>query len=218
MGASTRKAEPFRGAASFLPEKRTLPALRDAVQSCRGCDLYRHATQAVFGEGPKKARLVFIGEQPGNEEDIQGHPFVGPAGVLLDRALGDASIDRAETYVTNVVKHFKFEGRGKRRIHQKPRIGEIKACEPWLEAEIELIRPEVIVCLGATAAQTLLGAKFRLTKSRGVPLEHPWAPHVVATIHPSAILRAPDAVQRHEEYSRFVADLKGARLLLTVKP
>jgi uracil-DNA glycosylase family protein len=218
VGASTSKTEPFRGAGSFLPEKRTLPMLRDAVQSCRGCDLYRHATQAVFGEGPKKARLVFIGEQPGNEEDIQGHPFVGPAGLLLNRALADASIDRAETYVTNVVKHFKFEERGKRRIHQKPRVGEIKACEPWLEAEIELIQPEVIVCLGATAAQTLLGAKFRMTKSRGVPLEHPWAPHVVATIHPSAILRAPDAVQRHEEYSRFVTDLRGARLLLTVKP
>jgi len=184
------------------------------VQSCRGCDLYRHATQAVFGEGPKKARLVFIGEQPGNEEDMKGHPFVGPAGGLLDRALADASIDRAEVYVTNVVKHFKFEERGKRRIHEKPRIGEIKACEPWLEAEIDLIQPEVIICLGATAAQTLLGAKFRLTKSRGVPLDHPWAPHVVATVHPSAILRAPDAAQRHEEYSRFVADLKAARTLL----
>ena len=214
MGGATGEAKQFRGATTFLPEKRTLPVLREAVQSCRGCDLYRHATQAVFGEGPKKARLVFIGEQPGNEEDIQGHPFVGPAGVLLDRALTDAAIDRAETYVTNVVKHFKFEERGKRRIHQKPRIGEIKACEPWLEAEIELIKPEVIVCLGATAAQMLLGAKFRLTKSRGVPVKHPWAPHVVATIHPSAILRAPDAAQRHEEYSRFVADLKVARTLL----
>jgi len=214
MGAASAKARPFRGAASFLPEKRTLPVLRNAVQSCRGCDLYRHATQAVFGEGPKKARLVFIGEQPGNEEDMKGHPFVGPAGGLLDRALADASIDRAEVYVTNVVKHFKFEERGKRRIHEKPRIGEIKACEPWLEAEIDLIQPEVIICLGATAAQTLLGAKFRLTKSRGVPLDHPWAPHVVATVHPSAILRAPDAAQRHEEYSRFVADLKAARTLL----
>jgi uracil-DNA glycosylase family protein len=214
MGAASAKARPFRGAASFLPEKRTLPVLRNAVQSCRGCDLYRHATQAVFGEGPKKARLVFIGEQPGNEEDMKGHPFVGPAGGLLDRALADASIDRAEVYVTNVVKHFKFEERGKRRIHEKPRIGEIKACEPWLEAEIDLIKPEVIICLGATAAQTLLGAKFRLTKSRGVPLDHPWAPHVVATVHPSAILRAPDAAQRHEEYSRFVADLKAARTLL----
>jgi uracil-DNA glycosylase len=214
MGAATRDAEPFRGATTFLPEKRTLSLLREAVQSCRGCDLYRHATQAVFGEGPKKARVVFIGEQPGNQEDVQGHPFVGPAGVLLDRALADASIDRAVTYVTNVVKHFKFEERGKRRIHQKPRSVEIKACEPWLEAEIELIKPEIIVCLGATAAQTLLGAKFRLTKSRGVPVEHPWAPHVVATIHPSAILRAPDDAQRHEEYSRFVADLKGVRALL----
>jgi len=215
MDAAIGKGEPFPGAASFIPEKRTLPVLRDALQACRGCDLYRHATQAVFGEGPKKARLVLIGEQPGSEEDVKGHPFVGPAGVLLGRALVDASIDRAQTYVTNVVKHSKFEERGKRRIHQKPRIGEIKACEPWLEAEIELIKPEVIVCLGATAAQTLLGAKFRLTKSRGVPVEHPWAPHVVATIHPSAILRVPDDAQRHEEYSRFIADLKGVRALLS---
>ena len=208
------KAERFLGAGSFLPDKRTLPLLREAVQSCHGCNLYRRATQAVFGEGPKKARVVFIGEQPGNDEDIQGHPFVGPAGVLLDKALAEASIDRAESYVTNVVKHFKFEERGKRRIHQKPRSAEINACEPWLEAEIQLIQPEVIVCLGATAAQTLLGAKFRLTKSRGVPVEHPWAPHVVATIHPSAILRAPDAEQRHAEYGRFVADLKAIRALL----
>jgi DNA polymerase len=214
MGDAIRKLDLIRGAATFLPEKRTLPVLRDAVKSCRGCDLYRHATQAVFGEGPKRSRLVFIGEQPGNEEDIQGHPFVGPAGVLLDKALADASIDRTEAYVTNVVKHFKFEERGKRRIHQKPRSGEIKACEPWLEAEIELIKPAIIVCLGATAAQTLLGAKFRLTRSRGVPLEHPWAKRVVATIHPSAILRAPDAAQRHEEYGRFVADLKAARALI----
>ena len=137
--------------------------------------------------------------------------------MLLDRALADASIDRAEIYVTNVVKHFKFEVRGKRRIHQKPRTGEIRACEPWLEAEIALMKPEVIICLGAIAAQTLLGAKFRLTKSRGVPVEHPWAPHVVATVHPSAILRAPDAVQRHVEYGRFVADLKGVRALLAGK-
>jgi uracil-DNA glycosylase family protein len=204
----------FVGARAFLPEHRSLPQLRQAVQFCHGCDLYLNAAQAVLGEGPKKARVVFIGEQPGNEEDLQGRPFVGPAGGVLDRALAAASIDRADAYITNAVKHFKFEERGKRRLHKKPRVSEIRACQPWLEAEMEAIQPKVIVCLGATAAQTLLGSKFRLTQQRGVPLEHPWADWVVATIHPSAILRAPDAVQRHEEYSRFVADLKGVRKLL----
>ena len=184
------------------------------MQSCQGCDLYLNATQAVFGEGPKVARLVLIGEQPGNDEDFQGHPFVGPAGGVLDRALTDASIDRADAYVTNAVKHFKFEERGKRRLHKKPRMSEVRACQPWLAAEMELIKPKVIVCLGATAAQALLGNKFRLTKERGVPLKHPWADYVVATIHPSAILRAPDALHRQEEYSRFVADLKRVRKLL----
>jgi DNA polymerase len=188
--------------------------LQTAVQSCEGCYLYLHATRAVFGEGPKKARIVLVGEQPGDQENLQGRPFVGPAGTLLDRALADASIDRADAYVTNVVKHFKFEERGKRRLHKKPRSSEIRACQPWLEAEVEVIKPKVIVCLGATAAQSLLGSKFRLTKERGVALEHPWADHVVATIHPSAILRAPDAVQRNEEYSRFVTDLKAIRKLL----
>ena len=193
----------------------TWPQLREKpFNPRRGCDLYLNATQAVFGEGAKNARLVFIGEQPGNEEDLQGHPFVGPAGGVLGRALTDASIDRRDAYITNAVKHFKFEGRGKRRLHKKPRVSEIRACQPWLKAEMAAIHPKVIVCLGATAAQTLLGSKFRLTKQRGVPLEHPWADWVVATIHPSAILRAPDAVQRHEEYARFVADLKGVRKLL----
>ena len=160
----------FAGASAFLPKRRNLPQLREAVQSCRGCDLYLNATQAVFGEGAKNARVVFIGEQPGNEEDLQGHPFVGPAGGILDRALIDASIDRRDAYMTNAVKHFKFEGRGKRRLHKKPRMSEIRACQPWLEAEMEAIHPKVIVCLGATAAQTLLGSKFRLTEQRGVPL------------------------------------------------
>ncbi len=200
--------------AAFLPARRTLPLLRRAVQSCKGCDLYLNATQAVFGEGPRTARMALVGEQPGNEEDIQGHPFVRPAGGILDRALADASIERTEVYVTNAVKHFKFEERGKRRLHQKPRIGEVRACRPWLEAEMELIKPHVIVCLGATAAQTLLGSKFRVTQERGVSFQHPWAPHVVATIHPSAILRAPDSVQRHAEYSRFVEDLRSAGELL----
>jgi DNA polymerase len=200
--------------AAFLPARRTLPLLRKAVQGCKGCDLYLNATQAVFGEGPRRAHMALIGEQPGNEEDLQGHPFVGPAGGILDRALADASIERTEVYLTNCVKHFKFEERGKRRLHQKPRIGEVRACAPWLEAEMELIKPQVIVCLGATAAQTLLGSKFRVTQARGVSFQHPWAPHVVATVHPSAILRAPDSAQRHAEYSRFVEDLRNARGLL----
>ena len=204
----------FPGAENFLPPLKTLPVLAEAVQSCRGCDLYLNATQAVFGEGPQKARIALVGEQPGHEEDLKGHPFIGPAGAILDRALADARIDRAETYVTNAVKHFKFEERGKRRLHKKPRASEIRACQPWLEAEIGLIHPTVIVCLGATAAQTLLGSAFRLTKQRGIPLAHHWAPHVIATIHPSAILRAPDAEHRREQYAQFVTDLKGVRKLL----
>jgi DNA polymerase len=204
-------------AAEFIPEHPTLRALREEVQRCRGCDLYRYASQAVFGEGPRSARIVLVGEQPGDEEDRQGHPFVGPAGKLLNRALEEAGIHRSEVYVTNAVKHFKFEERGKRRIHKKPRVSEVKACHPWLEAEISLLKPEVIVCLGATAAQALLGPKFRLTKERGKFVTHPWGPHVTATIHPSAVLRAPDAEQRHEEYRKFVDDLKGVRTALTPK-
>jgi uracil-DNA glycosylase family protein len=204
-------------AAEFIPEHPTLRALREAVQRCRGCDLYRYASQAVFGEGPRSARIVLVGEQPGDEEDRQGHPFVGPAGKLLNRALEEAGIQRSEVYVTNAVKHFKFEERGKRRIHKKPRVSEVKACHPWLEAEISLLKPEVIVCLGATAAQALLGPKFRLTKERGKFVTHPRGPHVTATIHPSAVLRAPDAEQRHEEYRKFVDDLKGVRNALTPK-
>ena len=202
-------------AAEFIPEHPTLRALREEVQRCRGCDLYRYATRAVFGEGSRSARIVLIGEQPGDEEDRQGHPFVGPAGKLLNRALDEAGIQRADVYVTNAVKHFKFEERGKRRIHKKPRVSEVKACHPWLEAEISLLKPEVIVCLGATAAQALLGAKYRLTKERGNFVAHPWAPHVTATIHPSAVLRAPDAEQRHQKYRDFVDDLKGVRNALS---
>jgi uracil-DNA glycosylase len=205
---------PFPGAEPFLPNRRTLPRLRTAAQSCQGCDLYLHATQAVFGEGPKTARLVLVGEQPGNEEDLRGHPFVGPAGGILDRALADASIDRSTTYVTNVVKHFRFEERGKRRLHKKPSMAEIRACQPWFEAEIELLKPKVIVCLGATAAQALLGNKFRLLKERGVPVKDPRAEYVVATVHPSAILRTPGATERQQAYSKFVEDLKVVRRLL----
>lgn len=186
----------------------TLPQLREAVQSCRGCDLYKHATHAVFGEGPQTSPIVFIGEQPGDEEDRHGKPFVGPAGRLFDRALHDAGIDRLAVYVTNAVKHFKFEERGKRRIHKKPNGTELKACRPWLEAEVTLIKPSIIVCLGATAAQSVFGPAWRVTKERGRFVEHPWAPHATSTIHPSAILRAPTDEQRHIEYERFVEDLK----------
>jgi DNA polymerase len=195
-------------AEEFIPGKKTLPVLRAALPECRGCDLYRHATQAVFGEGPASSRMVFIGEQPGDEEDRQGRPFVGPAGRLFERALEEAGIERESVYITNAVKHFKFEERGKRRIHKKPGALEIKACRPWLEAEILAIRPAVMVCLGATAAQTVFGPKYRVTKERGQFTEHEWAPHATSTIHPSAILRAPDEAQRHEEYQRFVAELK----------
>ena len=203
--------------AEYIPQHPTLRVLREDVQRCRECDLYRYATQAVFGEGPRSARIVLVGEQPGDEEDRQGHPFVGPAGKLLNKALQEAGIERSDIYVTNAVKHFKFEERGKRRIHKKPRVSEIKACKPWLEAEILLLKPKLIVCLGATAAEALLGPKFRLTKERGKFIEHPWGPDVTATIHPSVVLRAPDAEQRHEEYRKFVEDLKGVRNALALK-
>jgi uracil-DNA glycosylase family protein len=205
-----------KSAVEFIPVRPTLPKLREAVKQCEGCDLYKHATQAVFGEGPAAAQVVFIGEQPGDQEDLQGHPFVGPAGKLFDRALQEAGIDRSIVYITNAVKHFKFEERGKRRIHQKPNSMEITACRPWLETEISLIRPRIIVCLGATAAQSILGSQYRVTKERGRFIEHPWAPHVTSTIHPSAILRAPDAEERESEYRRFVADLQKVRGVWTV--
>ena len=197
------------------PAPRTLPALQTAVRRCKACDLYLNATQAVPGLGPRAASVVFIGEQPGNEEDLQGLPFVGPAGKLLDRALGEVGIDRATVYVTNVVKHFKFEERGKRRIHKKPNAAEINACRPWLEAEISLIKPRVIVCLGATAAKSLLGSAYRLTKEHGKFTTHAWAPYVTATIHPSAVLRAPDEEQRHQQYHGLVADLKQVKRKLS---
>jgi len=168
----------------------------------------------VFGEGDPHARVMLVGEQPGNEEDLAGRPFVGPAGKLLDRALAAAGIDRARVYVTNVVKHFKWEPRGKRRIHAKPNAAEIAACRPWLDAELELIKPEILLCLGATAAQALLGRTFRVSKERGKFVPSPLAPHVLATVHPSAILRAPDEATRHAEMDRFVADLKKVGALL----
>jgi DNA polymerase len=196
-----------KSAAEFVPPHVTLPVLREAVQRCRGCDLYLHASQAVAGEGPRTAHIVFIGEQPGDEEDRLGRPFVGPAGRLFDRALDEAGIDRATVFVTNAVKHFKFEERGKRRIHKKPSAGETKACRPWLAAELALIRPEIIVCLGATAAQSVFGAAYRVTRERGKFVKHEWAPQATSTVHPSAILRAPDEERRHLEYRRFVEDL-----------
>jgi DNA polymerase len=191
-----------------MTTSKQLAVLRKEVQDCRACDLYKYATQGVAGEGPATASILFIGEQPGDEEDRKGAPFVGPAGKLLDRALGDAGIDRASVYVTNAVKHFKFEERGKRRIHKKPNGTELKACRPWLEAEVALIRPEVIVCLGASAAQSVFGRDYRVTKERGVFVEHEWARYATSTIHPSAVLRAPTDAQRHLEYERFVEDLK----------
>jgi uracil-DNA glycosylase len=209
-----RLATAFPGAQVFLPKQQTFPRLREALQTCEGCDLFRHATQGVFGEGPATTRLLFIGEQPGNEEDVQGRPFVGPAGRILDKALEEAGINRKELYVTNAVKHFKFEERGKRRLHKKPSSSEVNACRPWLEAEVQLVKPRIIVCLGATAAQSLLGSKFRLTQDRGNPIAHPWAQHVVATIHPSAILRIPDSAERHSEFERLVADFRKIRALL----
>jgi uracil-DNA glycosylase len=185
--------------------------LKEAVRECQACDLYLHAQQAVFGEGPESASVVLIGEQPGDEEDRSGRPFVGPAGRLLDRALRDAGMERSSIYITNAVKHFKFEERGKRRLHKKPNGVEIRACRPWLAAEMGVVRPRVLVCLGATAAQTVFGAAYRLTKERGQFVRHPWAPHATSTIHPSAILRMPDAGERDAEYARFVADLKLVR-------
>jgi DNA polymerase len=201
-------------AAEFVPGTRKIEIMREAVQRCHGCDLYKFATQAVFGEGPRHAPLMMIGEQPGNEEDLKGHPFIGPAGKLLDTALGQAQIPRSEVYVTNAVKHFKFEERGKRRIHKKPSGAEVDACRPWLEAEIAAVKPKIVVCLGASAAQSMLGRAFRLTAHRGQFFEHPWVAHVSATIHPSAILRARDSTERHREFQLFVEDLAGVRELL----
>jgi DNA polymerase len=192
----------------WVPRRAPLDGLAEAAQSCRGCELYRDATQTVFGEGPSTAKVVMIGEQPGDHEDLAGAPFVGPAGRLLDQALKDAEIDRSTVYVTNAVKHFKFQMRGKRRIHDKPSARELAACRPWLEAELDRIRPEVLVCLGATAAKAIFGGAYRVTKQRGSFIEHPWARHAMSTFHPSAVLRAPDDDSREQLYRDFVEDLK----------
>ena len=195
-------------AADFLPDRLSIRSLREAAADCRGCDLYRHATQTVFGEGKARARLMFVGEQPGDREDLEGHPFVGPAGKLLHNAMVQAGIDPRTVYITNTVKHFKFITRGKRRIHSKPRTIEIRACMPWLEAELKAIRPGLVVALGATAAQALLGAKFRLTRHRGEIVSSALAERVLATVHPSSILRERDDEARHRELAAFVADLR----------
>ena len=195
-------------AAKYIPKNPTIESLRRAARGCRACPLWKLGTQTVFGEGSRRARVVFVGEQPGNEEDLTGKPFVGPAGKLLDRALEEAGIDRGAVYVTNAVKHFKWEPRGKRRLHKKPSGREIAACRPWLDAELALLRPEVVVCLGATAAQALLGKDFRVSQQRGKWVESDLAPHTLATVHPSSILRAPGDAARHEQLEQFVADLK----------
>ena len=203
-----RKPAPGEPVRELLPDRPTLSAVREIAAGCKACDLYKRGTQTVFGEGPRKAQVMLVGEQPGDAEDLAGHPFVGPAGKLLDAALGQAGIDRRTVYVTNVVKHFKWEPRGKRRIHAKPNAGEIGACRPWLETEIALVKPHVLICLGATAAQALLGKSFRVSKERGELVESSLAPVVAATVHPSSILRAPDEAARHEEMERFVRDLQ----------
>jgi uracil-DNA glycosylase len=195
-------------AATYVPERPTLPRLREASAGCRACPLWETGTQTVFGEGDAGAAVIFVGEQPGDQEDRQGRPFVGPAGRVLDEALVEAGIDRATTYVTNAVKHFKWQARGKRRIHAKPAWSELAACRPWLEAELAVVRPRVLVCLGATAAQSLLGRQFRVTRQRGEWVESDLAEHVTATIHPSAILRQQDDEARHREMRAFVEDLQ----------
>jgi len=194
-------------AAPLVPADATLSELRAASSTCTACELHLLGTQTVFGEGPARARVMFVGEQPGDREDVEGHPFVGPAGKLLDRALADAGIDRRLVYVTNVVKHFKWEPRGKRRIHERPNSAEIAACRPWLETEVALVKPRVLVCLGATAAQALLGRGFKVSQQRGTFVPSALAPRVTATVHPSSILRAPDDEARRAEMDRFVADL-----------
>ena len=211
------KTSDYVPVSSLIPPNPTLPALRTAAATCKGCDLYLKGTQTVFGEGPASARVMLVGEQPGDREDLAGRPFVGPAGRVLDEALVDAGIDRDDVYVTNVVKHFRWEGaaRGKRRIHQKPRSWEIHACRPWLDSELAVVRPEVLVCLGASAAQALLGRQFSVTRQRGELVTSSLAPKVMATVHPSSILRAPDSETRRLEMKNFVHDLKAVARLLS---
>lgn len=213
--------EKKEGAGDFVPEDRSLANLRAAVQHCRGCDLYEHATQAVFGEiegpqqrRPKRVAIMMVGEQPGDQEDVEGRPFVGPAGRLLDGCLEEAGIDRSEVYVTNAVKHFKWEPRGKIRLHKKPSITEVHACRPWLDAEIDAIKPQLIVCLGAVAAQSLLGSAFKVTVNRGVIQKVEGLPPIMATVHPASILRARTEEDRRAQKRSFIEDLKRTAALL----
>jgi uracil-DNA glycosylase family protein len=209
------RKKPSESAADLIPDRPTMPAVRDAAKDCTACDLYKRGTQTVFGEGSRHAELMLVGEQPGDAEDLAGRPFVGPAGRVLDKALEEAGIDRSKVYVTNVVKHFKWEPRGKRRIHKKPNAAEIGACRPWLDTEIQLVKPRAIVCLGATAAQALLGRQFKVTAHRGASIPSPLAPIVMATVHPSSLLRAPDEETRHRETKLFVEDLRAAARALS---
>jgi len=197
-----------RSALDYFPAHLDYRSLSEASDHCKGCDIYKNATQAVFGEGDLHAPVMFVGEQPGDEEDVKGHPFVGPAGRLFDKALVEAGIDRSQTYVTNAVKHFKWKPAGKRRLHEKPKASEVAACRPWLDAEITIIEPHILVFLGATAAQSLLGPSFRVTQMRGRWLDSELAANVLATVHPSSVLRAPDAQAREQQYSAFIADLE----------
>ena len=212
-GDGSKTGETEGTAAAYLPDRLSLSALREAAAGCKACDLWKSGSQTVFGEGATKSEVMFVGEQPGDSEDREGRPFVGPAGKLLDLALEEAGIDRRLAYVTNVVKHFKWQARGKRRIHQKPNWAEMTACRPWLEAELQVVKPSVLVCLGATAAQALLGRDFRVSRQRGELVDSPLAPHVLATVHPSAILRA-DEETRDEEMAAFVNDLRKVAALL----
>jgi len=205
---------PSRISTAPIPDKLTLPALRAAAAGCKACDLWKLGTQTVFGEGHAIARVMLVGEQPGDKEDLQGRPFVGPAGAVLDKALAAAGINRNDVYVTNIVKHFKWEPRGKRRLHKKPNTLEISACRPWLDAEIKVVKPEVVVLLGASAAQGVMGRQFRVTQQRGQWVQSNIAPLVMATVHPSSILRAPDDDSRHEEMRKFVNDLKKVAMQL----
>lgn len=208
-------AQTLATAAPLIPARPTLPKLREASAGCTACPLYRCGTQTVFGEGPRAAELMLVGEQPGDKEDLAGEPFVGPAGKLLDQALAEAGIDRRKVYVTNVVKHFKWEARGKRRIHKKPNLAEQRACRPWLDAELSVVKPKVVVCLGATAAQALLGKDFKVTLHRGEPVESPLAPLVMATMHPSSILRKRDTASREKELRGLVEDLSKVAVALS---
>jgi uracil-DNA glycosylase len=208
----------FDTAAPLVPESPTLPKLREAAAGCKACDLWKTGTQTVFGEGTRNAEIVFVGEQPGDKEDLAGRPFVGPAGRVLDEALEAAGIDRKLAYVTNAVKHFKWEPRGKRRIHAKPNLAELTACRPWLDAELAVVKPKVLVALGATAAQALLGRQFRVTKQRGVAVESDLAPYVIATVHPSSILRQETDQDRAAAFEELVSDLRTVAKLLAASP